>query len=214
MQDNVDAPQKITDHIDRFGNHFGVPRTHDGLPIIEGDGRPCCPLEYIYDDDDDIMNIEEEVEITVASDSGCVAHVVSRKELPRTVEVRRPEDGRLRNFVGANNSVIKHHGQADVALILDDGKEVNGTFQVADVTRPLHSTGQTCDENKEMLYTKDMAVVVPAGALSKFLGAVKHIATYKRKPGGLYLAKMKARARRNAGTGPPESPFGGQGTKR
>ncbi len=140
--------------------------------------------------------------------------MVSKKGLPSTVEIRRPESGKLRNFVGANNSVIKHHGQADVALILDDDKEVNGTFQVADVTRALHSTGQTCDEDKEMLYTKGYAVVVPAGALSKFLGSVKHIATYRRKPGGLYLAKMKVRARRNAGNRPPDSPFGGQGTKR
>ncbi len=166
------------------------------------------------DEEKEINGVDDYVVITVAADPGCVAHVVGRTELPSTVEVRKPEGGRLRNFVGANNSVTKHHGKADVPLILDDGKEVNGTLQVADVTRPLHSAGQTCDENKEILYTKDAAVVVPAGALSKFLGSVKHIATYRRKPGGLYLAKMKARARRRAGNQPPDSPFGGQGTKR
>ena len=65
------------------------------------------------------------------------------------------------------------------------------------MTRPLHSTGKICDESKEVLFTKGEATVVPEGALSQFLGTVRHIAKYKRN-GGLYLAKMKVRAPRPA----------------
>ncbi len=98
----------------------------------------------------------------------------------------------MRNFVAANGDRIKNYGRARVSLIQEGGNKVGGSFQVADVTRPLHSTGKICDENKEVLFTKGVATVVPEGALSRFLGTVWHIAEYRRN-GGLYLTKMKAR---------------------
>ncbi len=56
-----------------------------------------------------------------------------------------------------------------------------------------------------MLYTKHEAVVVPEGALSKFLASVNVVAKYQRR-GGLYMAKMKAkdpRLRRKSGFARP-----------
>ena len=85
-------------------------------------------------------------------------------------------------------------------------------MQVAEVTRALHSTGLICDTKKEVLFTESEAVVVPAGSLSRFLGAIKRLAEYKRK-GGLYVAKMKVR-RRIQSSDAKASPFGRQGTKR
>ena len=186
------------------------------LPEACSEECPCYPLEY-GSDDEELLNVDDEVEITVASDSGCICHVCGPKDVPKSVKVVQPPNGKAKNFVGAGGDRIKNYGKVQVALVQDDGKEVSGSFQVADVTRPLHSTGQICDENKEMLYTKHEAVVVPAGSLSKFLGMVKHIAKYKRSDGGLYLAKMRARARPSnskPANRPPEAPFGRQGSKR
>ena len=93
------------------------------------------------------------------------------------------------------------------------------TFQVADVTRALHSTGVICDTNKEVLLTKGEAVVVPEGALSRHLCAVRRLAEYTRK-GGLYVAKMKIRRRSGRGNFAKDvdrktaSPFGRQGIKK
>jgi hypothetical protein len=174
----------------------------------------CCPLEW-EESDEEILNLDDEVEVTVASDSGCICHVIGPDGIPRKVRPRVPEHGKLKNFVGAGGDGIKNHGKVDVKLIQEDGSEANSTFNVADVTRPLHSTGMACDENKEVLYTKTEAVVVPGGALSRFLGAIKRIATYKRENGGLYLAKMKIRARPDHAKGnSAEKPFGRQGSAR
>ena len=150
-----------------------------------------APIEH-ESDDEELLNVSDEVDITVAMDSGSVDHVANPKDIPKTVEVEKPANGKLRNFVAANGDRIKNYGRARVSLIQEGGHKVGGSFQVADVTRPLHSTGKICDENKEVLFTKGEATVVPAGALSRFLGTVRHIAEYKRN-GGLYLANMKAR---------------------
>ena len=70
------------------------------------------------------------------------------------------------------------------------GTVANITVQVADVCRPLRSVSVICDGHtgitKEMLYTDKEAVVVPAGALSKFLETSKRLATYPRV-GGPYV---------------------------
>ena len=97
-------------------------------------------------------------------------------------------------------------------MVTEDGKNINNVVQVADVTRALHSTGLICDTKKEVLFTETEAVVVPAGALSKFLGSLKKVAAYKRK-GGLYVAKMKIRKRVNPDSA-SASPFGRQGSSR
>jgi len=97
-------------------------------------------------------------------------------------------------------------------MVKEDGSTINNVVQVADVTRALHSTALICDTKKEVLFTQNEAVVVPAGSLSRFLGTMKRLAEYKRK-GGLYVAKMKVRRRAQPGSA-KDSPFGGQGNNR
>ena len=150
------------------------------------------PMEYEDDEDDHLMDLEEEVEVHVAADTGSVAHVVGPKDIPGSIAVRPPANGRVRNFVGAGGDGIKNHGEAVVQLVLEDGTVVNSTVQVADVVRPLHSVSMICDAEHEMLYTKACGYVVPEGTLSKFLASINVIAKYPRR-GGLYVAKMKAR---------------------
>ncbi len=162
----------------------------------EDENELIAPIEY-ESDDEELLNVDDEVEIEVAQDSGSVDHCANPKDIPKAVKVVKPDNGKLRNFVAANGDRIKNYGKAHVSLIQEGGNVVDGSFNVADVTRPLHSTGKICDESKEVLFTKGEATVVPEGALSQFLGMVRHIAKYKRN-GGLYLAKMKVRAPRPA----------------
>ena len=88
---------------------------------------------------------------------------------------------------------------------------VNQVVQAADVTRPLHALCQIADTDKEILYTKGEATVVPGGSLSKYLKYCKKLAEYKRK-GGLYIGKMKIRA--TSGKPPDRQPFRRQGQGR
>ncbi len=178
----------------------------DVLSDLSGDAMEddhVMPLEYA-DADEEILNTEEEVEIYVAADTGAVCHVTPPKDLPRSVSVEAPPPGKVRNFVAANNTPIKNHGTAKVLLEQEDGTEIDSSFQVADVSRPLHSVSTICDaasgacpDGHEMLFTKGMGYVVPEGALSKFLGSIRTVARYPRR-GGLYVAKMKAKDPRRA----------------
>ena len=85
-------------------------------------------------------------------------------------------------------------------------------YNVADVTRTLHSTGQICDHGYETLHTKYGAVVVPEGSLSKFLAEDMVVTKYARKSGGLYLAEFQVTASKaQAVPGDPEADFTRQG---
>ena len=97
------------------------------------------------DDDNVIMEVEEEVEVSVAIDSGCVVHTCGPKDLPTTVEVKHPPNEKVRNLVAANGSDMENYGKASVDMVQENGKVFVSTFTVTDVTRPLHSTSQVCD---------------------------------------------------------------------
>ena len=170
------------------------------------------PLEYVEPDDDDmIANVEEKKEISVAMDSGCVAHTVTPGHVPDTVGIDR--SGENRNFVGAGGGSIANHGKIEITLEQDDLADVDSTACVADVCRALHSVSTTCDTGKEVLFTRGMCSVVPEGALSKFLSQVKTHAKYPRK-GGLYVAKMRIKARKAKDPkNRPKAGFGRQGQK-
>ena len=64
-----------------------------------------------------------------------------------------------------------------------DSKEIGNDIQVAGVGRALHSASALCDAESrscptghEILTTKRGAVVVPDGALSRYLASVRHVA--------------------------------------
>ena len=183
-------------------------------------------VDYHDDEDDVVMAAEEEVEVDVAIDSGCVCHVVKPGDVPRGVAIKKPSSGRRRNLVAANGSDMENYGDAEVEMVEEDGHVISSTLTVTDVTRALHSTSQVCDtesgacpEGHEVLYTKGCATVVPEGALSRFLGSVRQVARYPRR-GGLYVARMKLRAprarpQRRPDPKKPSAPgFGRPGAKR
>ena len=140
------------------------------------------------------------MEVEVALDTGCVAHCTGPRHLPADTPVTKPEGVTLKDFVAANNTRIENYGVANVIMQQADGTDVGGSFQVANVSRALHSGSAICDaaspacpHGHEVLTTSKGSVVVPASALSRFLGSVKYIAKYPRR-GGLYVAKMKIRS--------------------
>ena len=166
-----------------------------------------APLDWMADDDDEddeevdceVNATEEECEMDVALDTGCVAHCAGPKNLPSATKVIKPKDGKLKHFVAANHTPIENFGVAQVVMEWPDGKEIGNDIQVAGVGRALHSASALCDAEsrscptgREILTTKRGAVVVPDGALSRYLASVRHVAKYPRR-GGLYVAKVEVR---------------------
>ena len=153
-------------------------------------------LEY-GGDNEALLATEDSIDIEPAADSGAVDHVAGPKHIPGSTMVVTTPD--TRDFRSANNGVIKNHGEATIELEQDGGPTMSSTVQVADVSRPLHSVGRICDgpdpgQEKEMLFMKGEAVVVPAGTFSRLLAGVTPLVRYKRT-GGLYVAKMRARTK-------------------
>ncbi len=196
-----------TEAIEHDGHSQGPRRDGDELDL-----QQVATFEYTPDDDesnDDILLAEEEVEIEVAQDSGCVCHVASPKDVPGGIILTPPDKGR-KKFVSASKHEMKNYGKAHVNLVQEDGSVLSNNFQITDVSRPLHSTGMICDEKHEVLFTATEATVVPEGTLSILLAQmkIKPVARYPRR-GGLYVAKMKARHPKK----PDKGPFVRQGTK-
>ena len=140
---------------------------------------------------------EEEMEVYVAIDSGACAHIAPKEAMPNGTTIRPYPAGMNKNMVAANGGTIDNYGLADVELVNEEGRAIGNTFMVADITRPLHATGQICDTGKEVLLTAKGAAVVRAGTLSRHFRDTKILAKYQRRgPGGLYMGKFKVRVPR------------------
>jgi len=168
-----------------------------GVPSDEvATETPCngvLVLEYAEQEGAVLLN-DEVVELEVTMDSGSIVNVLHPEDLPAGCEVEKRSS--TRNFVGANGGVIENHGYADTSMqaIDDQGPEIRCRWDCAEVTRPLISTGVTCDSGYEVLHTKDAAMVVPAGALSSMLANINVVQRYTRSGKGLYTTKMKMKA--------------------
>ena len=198
---------------DLFGSSNGdvAENSGDSGDRVIGSGV-IAPIEYLEDEQvDEINNADEELEVFVTMDFGAITHIGPREAMPQGAELTTDANV-TRNFVAANGIEIVNHGKTNVEMETPEGQVITCPFQVADVTRPLHATGQICDANKEVLHTARGAVVVPAGALSKHLRGTKIIAKYPRR-NGLYMGRFKVRNPK-ASTGDRKSGFTRQGTKR
>ncbi len=129
------------------------------------------------------------VEVQVAIDSGSVDNVVNPDDLP--IDVVPPGNDDDTHVVGANGSTIKKYGR--VATLLQNGKYKFGCgWQVADVTRPLHSVSVTTGPEEgpglqDVLFNNRMCYVVPPGGVGEIMKRVRPVAEYGRR-GGLYVA--------------------------
>jgi len=158
------------------------------------DLKEILVVDEVHSSEQILAALETEIDAEVAADSGACDHVAGPDHIPGSVVIGT--DGRVRNFIDAQNNGIKHHGEAQVHLVDEKGNVMATTVQVAEVCRQLRSVSKICDGagevHHEMLFMQDQAVVVPAGTFSKFMEKVKIITTYPRR-GGLYVQKVKVR---------------------
>jgi hypothetical protein len=129
-----------------------------------------------------------EMRMSVAADTGAVAHCAGPKDLPDTAKVDQTHQ---RNLVDASGNRLKHFGRTKVRLRHANGKNTTNDFEVMNVRRPLHSVSMITDNKFDMLFTKTKGIVVPAGVFDEVIATIKDrvIAEYPRK-GGLYVTEV------------------------
>ncbi len=162
----------------------------DEQPVHDG------PVNMLIEEEEDELlgNIRERVRIRPAMDSGAVANVLHPKDLPADAEPKPNTSGR--HFVGANNSKIEKYGSCVTKLESDLGV-IGCNWQLADVSRPLHSVSEVTGPvehpvgKQDVLFNNRKCVVVPPGVVDRILKElrIKPVAEYQRE-GNLYLADM------------------------
>ena len=149
-------------------------------------------LDYEEEEDNLIGVAVESVKIKPAMDSGAVANVVHPAELPDGVEVVPNETDT--HFTGAGGGRIKRFGSCVTKLSSEHG-DVGCGWQLADVTRPLHSVSTVCGPQdhptgkQDVLFNNKKCVVVPPGIVEEILRRVRPVAQYDRS-GNLYVGEM------------------------
>ncbi len=145
----------------------------------------------IYDAEETIAATTEKVIIKAAMDSAAVANVIHPKELPCDASPEPNTTGH--HFVGASNAHIEKFGTCTTKLESEHGA-VGCNWQLADVTRPLHSVAQVAGPadgpgKQDVLFSNKICVVVPPGTVEKILKFVKPVTEYQRQ-GNLYVGEF------------------------
>ncbi len=159
--------------------------------FCSGQNGPLNVLDY-EEDEGMLAAAVESVKIKPAIDSGAVANVVHPAELPDGVEVV-PNDTDT-HFTGAGGGRIKRFGSCVTKLSSEHG-DVGCGWQLADVTRPLHSVSTVCGPQdhptgkQDVLFNNKKCVVVPPGIVEEILRRVRPVAQYDRS-GNLYVGEM------------------------
>ena len=85
-----------------------------------------------------------------------------------------------------DGGTIPNLGQSQLNLSDEGiGRDIQSTFQIAAVTRPLMSVGRICDEGHTVTFDAIMAVVKSADG--------SELCRFQRGSNGLYVAKLKLR---------------------
>ena len=90
-----------------------------------------------------------------------------------------------RHFVGAKGDRIDKYGTCDAKLTTKHGV-VGCRWQLADVTRPLHSASRVTGPEEgpgkqDVLFNNKRCVVVPPGIVEEILKKVAPVMEYKRE---------------------------------
>ncbi len=189
---------------DNVSGHVNVGDVNEDVDVGQDDvdvgGHVACVDHY-----GNVINATESdgTIMYVAMDSGAVAHVASPVDVPGDCEVVNAPESRELGFMAANCKPMENHGQATVGLESEDGAErLGNTFNLTDVTRPLHSSSAMADCGNDVLITKGYAVVILEGVVAAVLktGRVRVKATYPKR-GWLYVGKFRARAAKRPDVG-------------
>ena len=148
------------------------------VSFIEGD-----------DEGEGIKSLRQETRIRAAMDSGSCRNVTHPKTLPAGVKVTPNTSGK--HFSGAGGEVIEKFGECITNIESAHGT-VGCRWNVADVTRPLHSVSQIAgpydgDGDHDILFNNKRCVVVPPGVVEAVMKHVDTVAEYHRD-GNLYLS--------------------------
>ena len=91
-----------------------------------------------------------------------------------------------------DGGTIPNLGQSRLNMTDDrTGQDLQSTFQIAAVTRPVMSVGKICDGGHTVTFSDVMAVVHASDG--------SELARFHRNPNGLYIAKLKLRSPSSAG---------------
>ena len=152
-------------------------------------------FEDAVDPSTKILNMNdhwEDLEFEVALDSGLIVHIASEMDTPG-YHLRESEGSRRKqNFVVGDGGELPNLGEKCLRLETEAENQLEATFQVAKVTRPLMSAGLICDRGYE-IFMNDVKAEVRTTQ-----GRV--VLTFHRRNKGLYKAVLKLKA-----------PFGGRG---
>ena len=148
-------------------------------------------IKLISDEPDEILATTERVVIKPAIDSGAVDNVIHPRDLPADSEPEPNLTGK--HYVGPKGERIDKYGCCATRLEGPHGT-IGCNWQLADVTRPLHSVSQVTGPadgpgKQDVLFNNKRCVVVPPGVVDRILKEVKPITEYHRE-GNLYLAEM------------------------
>ncbi len=155
-------------------------------------------------DEEELMAATEKVNSRPAIDSGSVSNVLNPTDLPCAVEAKPNTSGR--HFAGANNSRIEKYGSCTTRLESEHG-EVACDWELADVTRPLHSVSQIAGPRDgpgkfDVLFNNKRCIVVPPGVVEQIARRLQgRIQAEYPREGNLYVGDMTI------------SGFGRQGTQ-
>ena len=123
-----------------------------------------------------------DVEFEVALDSGSVVHIAAEGDTPCYLLDDSAKAKPCEEFIVGDGGTMRNLGQKTLNLS-SELASFSSVFQIAAVHRPLMSVGKICDNNNEVLFTHDRAIVRGCDG--------KELCTFHRQPGGLYVAKLK-----------------------
>ena len=119
------------------------------------------------------------------ADSGCTEHIVSREGIKDINASPSKASVAGRGFTTATGDRVPNEGECHMTFTVGEkGANASGTFQVAQVTRPLMSIAKICDKGNTVTFTKEKGVVNgPDGS---------QICMFVRER-GLYVADVKVK---------------------
>ena len=150
----------------------------DAIEYSDGDNALCTGAPVV-------------VKIDVAMDSAAADHVIDPEQLPSdaTFEPNTTNN----HFVGANDSHIERYGSCKTIMNTCGGR-VGCNWQLAAVSRALHSVGVVCGPKvgpakQDVLFNNEKCYVVAPGIVAKIMEHCKAVAEYDRE-GNLYIGGM------------------------
>ena len=143
------------------------------------------------EEDDVILRVEnwEDIMIEVVLDSGACRHVMARESAPGYQVHDSNASRRGLGFVVGNGERIPNEGQVVLNLDADDDQgsvtRLAAAFQLADITRPLMSVSQLCEQGFRVEFKDTHALVIDSSGRTscKF-----------QRSGQLYTSQMVLKA--------------------